>query len=421
MTKIVDDLENRALLQDATNKDKINQLPVGTPFYVGFDPTAPYLHLGNLIPILTAIRLSKAGLKPILLFGGATGFIGDPNGKSKERVLLDRETIERNVTEQSTKVKEILARLEVEAEFVDNYEWTHKIDVLTFLRDFGKHFSLNVMIAKDTVKTRLAGNGISYTEFSYMVLQALDFVHLFKTRGCSLQIGGSDQWGNITAGVELIRKSMGEEVQAFTIPLLVDSTGAKFGKSAGNALWIDERGTSPYQIHQYFLNTNDNDVIRYLKIFTFLDDEEIIILEKEVTENPGKRAAQKELADKVTALIHGDDALTAVRKTADVLFGGNIDNISAKQLEEIFGDVPSVSLDSSSVLGVNVIDIFVQAGALKSKGEARRLLAQGGIYLNSNRITDSDYSLSQDDLIDGSLLLLRSGKKNYRLVKTSVS
>lgn len=411
-----DDLKWRGLVQDVSDEQAVRALKAGDRFYVGFDPTAPSLQLGNLIPLLTAIRLGQAGLKPFLLFGGATGSIGDPSGRSSERVLLSLEAVAENIKTMSATAATICARLRVVPTFVNNYEWTKSIPVLDFLRDVGKHFTVNYMISKEVVKTRLEGDGISYTEFSYMLLQAFDFLHLYQHEGCTLQLGGSDQWGNLTAGLELIRRKVQGNACAFSWPLLLNSQGKKFGKSEGGALWLNSTMTSPYKLHQFFLNSDDRDVIKLLKIFTFLSHEQITALEQSVTTAPEKREAQKLLADELCTIVHGAEATAEAKRSAEVLFGGSLEGLSPRQLEEIFSDVPSSKLPRSAAQGLLLIDLLVQAGLVKSKGEARRLLTSGGVYLNNERASDPQGTVEQAASASP-FIVLRTGKKNYHLVR----
>ncbi len=414
---VFDELIWRGLVQDYSDADGIRSLRPGTAFYVGFDPSAPSLHFGNLLQLIVAVHLAnKARLQPIILFGGATGAIGDPKATA-ERILLSREVIDSNIASQMEKVVEILARQNCRTDFVNNYDWTSQINVLEFLRDIGKHFTVNYMLAKEVVKTRLGGEGISFTEFSYMLLQANDFAHLVSHKNCQLQYGGSDQWGNITAGLELIRRKGLGEAFAFSVPLLLDEQGRKYGKSETGALWLNPEMTSPYKFHQYWLNVADGQVLRLLKIFTFLTQEEINQFEKLIESQPERREAQKALADNVCTFVHGEEATQEAKKSASVLFGGSLQGLADKQLEEIFSDVPSSSLPRSKAVGMAILDLFTNANLVKSKGEARRLISAGGAYLNNERITDQDLQLT-DSLIDkSSLLILRSGKKSYHLIK----
>jgi tyrosyl-tRNA synthetase len=418
---ILDTLQSRGLIQDISDEAGIRNLPPKTPFYVGFDPTAPSLQIGNLIPLLVALHLGRAGFTPIILFGGATGTIGDPSGKSQERQLLTHDTIEKNVAHQSEQVRTLFARLNLTVSFVNNFDWTKDISILDFLRDTGKHFTVNYMIAKEVVKTRLEGAGISFTEFSYMLLQAYDFCHLYQNKGCKIQIGGSDQWGNITAGLELIRKRLQGEAYGFSWPLLTNAQGKKFGKSESGTLWLDPTMTSPYTFHQFWLNTEDADVIRLLKIFTFLSEGEIQGIEQEMQKAPEKRPAQKLLADTICTLVHGEEATLDAKRSAQVLFGGSLEGLSEEKLVEIFKDVPSKTLTKGEVAGATAIDLFVASGALSSKGEARRLITSGGAYINNERVTGETLPLGENpamqEALSKNVLVLRTGKKSYTLVK----
>ncbi len=431
MTSFLEDLEWRGLVQDISDRDAILKAAPTYGFYVGYDPSAPSLQLGNLVPIIVSLRLAKAGLKAIQLFGGATGAIGDPSGRSQERQLLSRETIDLHVENHKRTVGAIFERQGVQATFVNNYDWTADMDVLEFLRDIGKHFTVNYMLAKEVVKTRMDGEGISFTEFSYMLLQSHDFLHLFQRHGCKLQIGGSDQWGNMTAGLELIRKKLQGEAFAFSIPLILDSQGKKFGKSEGGTLWLDPAATSPYRFHQFWLNVDDNDAIRYLKIFTFLSHDEINCLASAAKEHPEKREAQRALADSVCTIVHGEGATASAKRGAEVLFGGSLSGLGSEELLEIFRDVPSSSFPREQLIRLDILDVFAATGLTKSKGEARRLIANGGAYLNNERITNPDLhlshvlspvlspALSPAGSNENNLLVLRAGKKSYHLLKVS--
>jgi tyrosyl-tRNA synthetase len=414
---LTEELRSRLLLHDFTDEATLNSLPPGTPFYLGVDPTAPYLHVGNLIPMLIMIRLAKRGLKPIMLFGGSTGSIGDPSGRSTERPLLSRENIDANIDSQSQKVREIFNRQEINVTFVNNHDWTKSVTLIDFLRDVGKFITVNYMLGKEVVKTRLEGEGISYTEFSYMLLQAFDFWHLYTTCQCRLQIGGSDQWGNITAGLELIRKKGGEGAVALSAPLILDGEGKKFGKSAGNAIWLDERGFSPYRLHQYLLNVADNDVERYLKIFTFLSLAEISDIIVAHNEAPHQRAAQRALADNLVKIIHGAEAVQKANTSAQVLFGGSFESLKASDLLEIFEEVPSTSLPLNEIIGTPVLNLLVTTGAVPSKGEGRRMIEQGGIYIGNIRINTIEETVRELHIVDNQILIIRVGKKKYTIVR----
>ena len=414
---ILAELQQRNLIQDISDPELFDKLKPGEAFYVGFDPTAPSLQLGNLVPLTMSMRLAKAGYKPILLFGGFTGAIGDPSGKANERQLLDQEAINTNVSNHQKCVKQIFERAKLDVKFVNNTEWCANLTTLEFLRDVGKHFTVNYMLSKEVVKTRVEGAGISFTEFSYMILQSFDFLNLYKTYNCKLQIGGSDQWGNLTAGLELIRKKIQGEAFAFSIPLITDSQGKKFGKSESGTIWLDAAQSSPYKFHQFWLNLPDSDVVKYLKIFSFFSLEEIAELEKSLLTAPEKRAAQNALADCMCSLVHGEEATQDARKSAQVLFGGSIDGLSSGQLADIFEDAPSSSLEKSKLETLSFLDLLVESKLAKSKGEARRLVESGGAYLNNQRISDVNLKLSEASCLDSEMLVLRSGKKNYHILK----
>jgi tyrosyl-tRNA synthetase len=417
---ISQELHWRGLLQDTSDSELFSKLRSGDAFYVGFDPTAPSLQVGNLVPLLVSIHLTRAGYVPILLFGGATGMIGDPGGKSAERNLLPLEQIAENVQLQEAQAKKLWKRagLSSTPEVVNNLDWTKDVSVLTFLRDVGKHFTVNYMLAKDSVKSRLSGDGISYTEFSYMLLQGFDFLHLYQTHNCRLQIGGSDQWGNITAGLELIRKKVQGDAYALSFPLITNSEGKKFGKSAGNAVWLDANLTSPYKFHQFWLNVPDSDVIKLLKIFTLETRERIEQVESSLANHPEQREAQKLLADSLCTLVHGAEATADAKNCAQALFGGSLDGISPTQMLELFSDAPSSELARSQVTDIDIVTLLGSTLA-KSKGEARRLIQGGGIYVDNERVSDETLKVSSTRILERGVLVLRSGKKNYHLVKLS--
>ena len=414
---IISELEWRGLIQDISNQEQVEQLPAGTPFYAGFDPTAPSLQIGNLVPLFSLIHLGRAGLQPIVLFGGATGAIGDPSGKNEERNLLDRAVLEKNVQTQMEQTRKILASFNLEARFVNNIDWTAPVSFLDFLRDVGKYLTVNYMIAKEVVSARLSTSGISYTEFSYMLLQAHDFLHLYQEYGCKLQIGGSDQWGNITAGLELIRKKIQGDACAFSLPLITDSSGKKFGKSEGSAVWLDPNMTSPYKLHQFFLNVPDNDVVRLLKVFTFLSKTEIEELEKEAQEKPEQRAAQKALADSIVTLIHGSEEAERATASAKILFGGSFDGFTDGALQDIFADVPSSEFSREILANMSLLDIFIDTGLVQSRGDGKKLFKNGGAYLNNKRAESFERTLSEVGALDRKLFVLRSGKKSYHVVR----
>ncbi|MCB0330107.1 MAG: tyrosine--tRNA ligase [Bdellovibrionales bacterium] len=411
------ELQDRGLIQDVSDEERLSSYGAQTGFYVGFDPTAPSLQLGNLVPLVVAMHLASAGLKPYILFGGATGSIGDPSGKDKERSLLERTVIEKNIATQEAQVLKLFATRGLTATFVNNYEWTKELSVLEFLRDTGKHFTVNYMLAKEVVKTRLEGNGISYTEFSYMLLQSLDFDYLLRNHNVSIQFGGSDQWGNITAGLELIRRKGSGEAAAFSFPLLTNSEGKKFGKSEGGAIWLDETLTSPYRMHQFLLNTEDADSLRYLKVLTFIPLEELEALEQEHLAHPEQRLAQTRLADTLVSFIHGDEALASANRSRNVLFGGTLDGISEIELLEIFQGVPSSEVQKSEIVELPVAELYAGSSLAASRGEAKRLITQGGAYVNGVRVDDPQQTVGTLSLPFEGVIVLRSGKKKYHLVK----
>ncbi|GDY22771.1 tyrosine--tRNA ligase 1 [Verrucomicrobiota bacterium] len=421
---IFEELEWRGLVADCTDVTELNKRLAAGPItlYCGFDPTADSLHVGNLVPLLALRRFQLAGHCPIAVAGGATGSIGDPSGKSQERQLLTQEILDRNIAT----VKEQLRRLlDFEAaanpaRLVDNASWTAPVSFLGFLRDIGKHFSVNQMVAKESVRARMEDRevGISYTEFSYMLLQAFDFYHLRKELNCELQIGGSDQWGNITAGTDLIRKKLGAHAFGLTLPLITNADGSKFGKTVAGAVWLEPQRTSVYRFYQFWINTDDRDVLRYLKYFTFLTRDEIAALAEQHTANPGARVAHKALARSVTDLIHGAAATVEAQRASEVLFGGSLEAISEATFAEIAGEIPSKEIPRARLVDapLSLIELLVEAGLCPSKGQARKDLEGGGIYVNNVRETSLQRTVSPADLLFGKNLLLRKGKKNYTLV-----
>jgi tyrosyl-tRNA synthetase len=420
MTNVVDILKDRGLLDDVTSPALRDRLGKPAVIYAGFDPTSESLQAGNYVAIMALCHFQRCGHQVIAVVGGATGMIGDPSGKSQERSLLTAEQVERN----TAGIRENLSRFldfnhpTAPARIVNNHDWFAKFSMIDFLRDVGKHFRMGAMLDKESVKTRLAGeSGMSFTEFSYQLLQAYDFLHLYDAAQCVLQIGGSDQWGNITAGTDLIRKLRGGEAYGLTIPLVCDSTGAKFGKSAGNAIYLDERKTSCYSFYQFFIRTMDSDVARYLRIFTFLPKEEILALEEELRTAPEKRAAHRRLAEEVTRAVHGDAGLRKAERASAVLFGESMEGLRADELVEIFADVASTELPRAQVEGRPMLDIASATGLCKSKGDARRLIESGGLYVNNRRVPGLAATVAGGDIVDGRILVLRSGKKTFHLVK----
>jgi len=389
--------------------------------YVGFDPTADSLHLGSLIPVMALAHAQRHGHKPLVLVGGGTGLIGDPSGKGSERTLLTLEQTARNAEAIGRQLSRFFDLSSPDKALVlNNADWLLPLDLLGFLRDIGKHFSVNEMIKRDSVRTRLEerDQGISYTEFSYMLLQAYDFYHLFQHQGCEIQMGGSDQWGNILSGRELIRRILGGRSEGITFPLLTTSTGRKFGKTEEGAVWLDAARTSPYQMYQYWLQTADSDVVKYLKLFTFLDQAAIAELEAAVRANPEKRQAQRVLAAECTGVVHGAAAVASVETASRILFGEWVESPSAEVVETLAREVPVAAIPRADLeTGVGLVDLLLQAGLAESKGAGRKLVEGGGVYLSNVRQTTVQRAVTAADLTWGSALLLRVGKKNYRLVR----
>jgi len=415
INSLLNDLKFRGLIGQVTNLKGLSQRLKKGPIvlYAGFDPTADSLHIGNLLLVLALKRFQLAGHKPIALVGGATGLIGDPSGKTTERVLNPEE----KVKEWTEKIKQQLARFldfgnkKNPAQIVNNYQWFSDFRIIEFLRQIGKHFSLNYMLAKESVKTRLQA-GISFTEFSYMLLQAYDFLKLNQDLNCELQIGGSDQWGNITAGIDLIRKTTQKEVYGLTFPLVTKADGTKFGKTETGTIWLDSQKTTPYQFYQFWINTDDRDVIKFLKYFTFLSKEEILDLEKEVKNHPEKRKAQRILAKEVTSLVHGEKASQRAEKISLALFYGDLKSLSENEIKEGLADVPSFVLKEKKI---NLVDLLVKAKISPSKRQAREDIKNGAIYLNGFR-QNEDKELTLKDRLYGKFLIIRRGKKNYFLI-----
>ncbi len=408
---VLDDLEWRGLLAHATDLDAMRGAldAGGVRFYVGFDPTAPSLHLGNLVQLLTARRLQDAGLTPYALVGGATGMIGDPRD-SGERTLNTAEVVE-EWTDRVRRQVEPFLDLDGPhaATMVNNLDWTRDVTAIDFLRDIGKHFPVNRMLARDVVRNRLE-DGISYTEFSYVLLQSMDFLHLHRAHGVDLQLGGSDQWGNITSGVELIRRADGDRVHAFVTPLVTKTDGSKYGKTEGGAIWLDPEMMSPYAFFQFWLNVEDAKVGELLRIFTFLEREEIEALEAEHAEAPFRRVGQRALAEQVTTLVHGAEETERIKAASAALFGGgDLRGLGGRTLGAALREAGSTSVEAAAMPGV--LDLFVQTGLARSKGEARRTIAEGGAYLNNERVEDPDLVPGPGDVLDG-WLVLRRGKKN---------
>ncbi|AUC24254.1 tyrosine--tRNA ligase [Streptococcus uberis] len=414
---IFEELKARGLVFQTTDEEAlVKALTEGqVSYYTGYDPTADSLHLGHLVAILTSRRLQLAGHKPYALVGGATGLIGDPSFKDAERSLQTKET----VLEWSGKIKGQLSQfLDFEngankAELVNNYDWFSQISFIDFLRDVGKYFTVNYMMSKDSVKKRIE-TGISYTEFAYQIMQGYDFYELNQKFNVTLQIGGSDQWGNMTAGTELLRRKADKTGHVMTVPLITDASGKKFGKSEGNAVWLDADKTSPYEMYQFWLNVMDEDAIRFLKIFTFLSLEEIAEIEKAFDAARHERLAQKTLAKEVVTLVHGEEAFKQALNITEQLFAGNIKNLSAAELKQGLSNVPNYQVQDEDNL--NIVEILVSSSISPSKRQAREDVQNGAIYLNGERIQDLDYTLTEDDKIDGQLTVIRRGKKKYAVL-----
>lgn len=423
VSDIFGDLSWRGLVYQTTS-DNLGSWLLAKPrtLYAGFDPTSDSLHVGSLLPLMTLRRFQKAGHIPIALVGGATGRIGDPSGKSDERKLLSLDQIQANVDGIKSQMQQLLDfdSKSTPAVLVNNYDWISQFSYIDFLRDVGKNFPVNVMMSKDSIRNRLENPdvGISYTEFSYMLLQAYDFVHLYKDHGCELQVGGSDQWGNVTAGIDLARRMHGAELFGLTCPLLTKADGSKMGKTESGAIWLDSNKTSPYQFYQYWINVADEDAGKCLRFLTELSQEEIVALDESRQQEPHLRSSQKRLAEEVTQLIHGETGLEKAQRATKIFFGEAIENVEAGDLLEIFSDVPSGDIHRDELSGgLGILDALVKAGLCKSKGEARRSLGQGGIYVNNVRIEDEQRELTQADLMGESIIVLRVGRKRYGLLK----
>ena len=388
--------------------------------YIGFDPSADSLHIGNLLGILMLVRMQRYGHRPIAIAGGGTGLIGDPGGKAEERPLLTREVLQENLEGIRA---QLMRFLDFDAAgnaalLINNADWLEKISAIDFMRDVGKHFSVNYMLAKESVQSRMT-DGISYTEFSYMLLQSYDFLTLYDRYNCVLQMGGSDQWGNITAGVDLIRRARRSQAHALVTPLITTAAGAKFGKTEAGAVWLDANKTSPFQFYQFWLNTTDADAVRFLRYYTLLSADQIEEYESEVSDRPERREAQRRLAAEVTRMTHGEAGLQTALSATKVLFGGDISGLSSGELMDIFHDVPSSSMSREGFEGdgVPLRELVVDTGLAGSRGEARRLLQGGGIALGNRRVSDAQQTVTLDDAIDGRVIVLRRGAREYRLVR----
>ena len=421
MTKaLIEDLEWRGLIAQSTDREALlKDLEAGPiSFYIGFDPTAPSLHVGNLVVLLVMRRFQLAGHKPLPLVGGATGLVGDPSGRNEERSLNSDEIVAEWVSRIRLQLERFLTfHGENAAILVNNLDWTKNVTAIEFLRDIGKHFSVNQMLTKDSVSSRLEGGGISYTEFSYQVLQSFDYLELYRRYNCILQLGGSDQWGNITAGLDLIRRAASGSAHALTIPLLQKADGTKFGKTAGGSVWLDPVMTSPYAFYQYWIGTDDADVERFLKTFSFKSREELEILFTELKENPGARSAHRALAQELTTLVHGETECRNAEAAAKALFGqGEISELDPQTLASALSQLPRTTIVRGDVIPTWV-DLLTATGVVDSKSAARRIVKEGGAYLNNVKISGEEFTPTQSDLIHGRFLLLRKGKRELAAVE----
>ena len=419
----INNLLNRGMIEQISNYESIEKIfsEECVNIYVGFDPSAESLHVGHLLPIKVLSYMQKMGHRPIILVGGGTGMIGDPSGRVSERQFLNEEKVKNNTLSIQNQLKRFFSFSgDNSAIIVNNLEWLNKINLITWLRDVGKSFSINYMLSKDSVKIRLGEReqGISYTEFSYMLLQAYDFLQLFDNYNCKVQGGGNDQWGNITAGIDLVRKLRQKEVFGITFPLLTTSSGEKFGKAAGNAVWLDASLTSPYHFYQYWLNVDDRDVKKLLKFFTDLSLEEIANIMEHHIKNPEKRGAQRKLADLITEYVHGLEEVSSAKMLTNFFFGGRINKITKQDLLDILNMAPYFQLSNESMKnGYSLVDVLVDTKICKGRGEAKKMILGGGIYLNNIQVKNIDYKISSEDLIAENYIILRIGKKNYYLLE----
>ena len=425
---LIEELQWRGMIQDIMPGTEEQLQKEMTTAYIGFDPTADSLHIGSLVPILLLVHLQKAGHKPIALVGGATGMVGDPSGKSEERNLLSEDVLQRNVAGVKKQLEQFLdfdAQKTNAAEMANNYDWFKEFSFLQFIREAGKHISINYMMAKDSVKKRLEGeSGMSFTEFTYQLIQGYDFYYLYTNKNCKLQMGGSDQWGNIVTGTELIRRKAGGEAFAFTCPLITKADGSKFGKSEKGNVWLDATKTSPYEFYQFWLNTSDADAERYIKIFTFLPQEEINALLAEHRGNEHQRKLQKRLAEEVTTFVHGGEHLQKAIKATDILFSKNtmeiIASLSNEQLDEVLAGVPAIEVEKDKLDATpDVVSFLADAQVFPSKGEARKLVQGGGVSLNKQKVTDVGAKVEMSSFVNGKYLFVQKGKTNYYLLKVA--
>lgn len=421
---IIEELEWRDLISDCTDREGLQERLAKGPItlYCGFDPTADSLHVGSLVPLLALRRFQLCGHHPIAVAGGATGSIGDPSGKTAERQLLTHELLKANIEGVKVQLGSFMEFEGVEnaAQLVDNADWTAPLSFLDVLRDIGKHFKVNAMVSKESVRARMEDRdvGISYTEFSYMILQALDFHYLCETQDCELQVGGSDQWGNITAGIDLIHRKQNRQAYGLTLPLITNADGTKFGKTESGAVWLDVNRTSIYQFYQFWVRIDDRDVVRYLKYFTFLSRDEVEELASQHEAEPHARIAHKALAREVTALVHGEEAVTEAIRASEILFGGELEGITEATFREVAGEVPTceLSTDRFGGEGLWLPELLHEAGLAQSRGQARKDVKGGGVYVNGKRIDDEQHKLTASDLMFGKYVLLRRGKRNYAVV-----
>lgn len=427
LKNFVEELKWRGMIHDVMPETEEHLMERMRSAYVGFDPTADSLHIGNLVPIMLLSFYQRCGHKPVALVGGATGMIGDPSMKNSERNLLDEETLKKNQEGVRNQLSEFLnfsSDIDNPAVLVNNYDWMKEFSFLDFIRNVGKHITVNYMMAKDSVKTRLSGesaDGLSFTEFTYQLIQGYDFVHLYRSLDCSLQMGGSDQWGNITTGTELIRRMEGGKGYALTCPLITKSDGSKFGKSEGGNIWLDANRTSPYKFYQYWLNSSDEDAEKYIKIFTFLDQETIEQLISEHREAPHQRLLQRRLAEEVTTTVHNESELEKAVKASQILFGNStsedLKTLDEKTFIDVFDGVPQAEISKEEIVnGLDIIGALAEkTGFLKSNGEARRALKENSISVNKEKVSD-DFQISENDLINGQFVLLQRGKRNYFII-----
>ncbi len=418
------ELSWRGFVNQVTHEDLAENLEKEQfTFYCGFDPTADSLHIGSLLPIMGMVHFQRAGHKPIAIVGGGTGMIGDPSGKTQERQLLTDDQVEQNLAGIKAQLERFLDfEGDNAAKVLNNGDWLCKLSLVDFLRDIGKNFSVNVMLSKESVKQRVNDreHGMSFTEFTYSLLQAYDFLYLCDNHNCRLQIGGSDQWGNIVAGMDLTRRMRSKDTYGFTFPLVTKSDGAKFGKSEAGNIWLDPKRTSPYKFYQFWINQSDEDTPRFLRFFTLLDQDAILEIEKCIEEAPERREAQYRLAEEVTRLVHGEEALQNAQKATKAMFGGDLKGLDDATLEDVFSEVPSSAFGREVLQeGRLLVDVIVEAEVFKSKGEAKRMIKNGGLYLNNEKVEADDVKLTPDSLCSENYAVIRKGKKNYHLLSFS--